>query len=226
MSGFREALLVELAALGDPERAVKQQAYMKSALPFHGVPVPQVRSLTRSLVRRLPLASRSEFVRIIEEVWDGATHREERYAALALLRAPRYKQWTRDTGIVPLLRRLIVDAAWWDLVDELSHCVGDVLRSAPDAMEPVVRAWSREEDLWLRRSSIICQLGFRGETDLALLTDAIEGSIGDPDFFARKAIGWALREYAKTDPEWVRDYVAANEARLSPLSRREALKSR
>ncbi|AQP48723.1 hypothetical protein BW730_15645 [Tessaracoccus aquimaris] len=226
MSEFRESLRAELATLGDPDRAVKQQAYMKSALPFHGVPVPQVRSLTRSLVRRLPVASRAEFVHTVEAVWDGATHREERYAALALLRAPRYKQWARDVEIVPLLRRLIVDAAWWDLVDELSHCVGDVLRSAHEAMEPVVREWSRDDNLWLRRSSIICQLGFREATDLSLLTEAIDGSIGDRDFFARKAIGWALREYAKTDSEWVRGYVAANEARLSPLSRREALKSR
>ena len=87
----------------------------------------------------------------------------------------------------------------------------------------VMRAWSRDSNRWKRRTSIICQLGAKQATDVALLTDCIEANIADPDFFLRKGIGWALREFAKTEPGWVRAFVAAHPG-LSPLSRREALK--
>ena len=91
-------------------------------------------------------------------------------------------------------------------------------------MTGVIRAWALDEDLWLRRAAIICQLGFQDETDLDLLSYAIAGSLDDEDFFARKAIGWALRDYARTDAEWVRRLVDQHRGRLSPLSVREALK--
>lgn len=91
-------------------------------------------------------------------------------------------------------------------------------------MTGVIRAWALDEDLWLRRAAIICELGFREETDLDLLSYAIAGSLDDGDFFARKAIGWALRDYAGTDAEWVRRFVDRHRGRLSPLSVREALK--
>jgi 3-methyladenine DNA glycosylase AlkD len=88
-----------------------------------------------------------------------------------------------------------------------------------------MRAWSRSEDVWKRRTSILCQLGFKKDTDLKLLYGCIEPSLGSKEFFLRKAIGWALRQYAWTNPEEVRRYVRNNTARLSPLSRREAMKN-
>lgn len=117
--------------------------------------------------------------------------------------------------------------AWWDLVDQVSHCVGAVLLADHAAALPVIRGWLDHPDRWLRRASIICQLGLRDRTDLRLLADAIATNLapapGAEDFFIRKAIGWALREYGKTDPAYVVAFVAA-EPRLSPLSRREALR--
>ena len=92
------------------------------------------------------------------------------------------------------------------------------------AVEPTVRRWSVDPDRWLRRSSIICQLGARTSTDRALLADVIDANLADREFFVRKAIGWALRQYARTDPDWVRSFVAARRAALSPLSYREAVK--
>ena len=127
------------------------------------------------------------------------------------------------TRMLALLRHLITTGAWWDHVDELaSRPLGDLLRSHPGTVTPLLRGWAHEEDLWLRRSAIIAQLFSREATDLALLTEAIEASIADRDFFARKAIGWALRQYAHTDAAWVQAFVAAHPD-LSPLSRREAL---
>jgi 3-methyladenine DNA glycosylase AlkD len=88
---------------------------------------------------------------------------------------------------------------------------------------PVIRSWARDPDLWLRRTAVLCQLGDKGATDLGLLSEVIEANAGDREFFVRKAIGWALRDYARTDPGWVLAYVEAHPS-LSPLSRREALK--
>jgi 3-methyladenine DNA glycosylase AlkD len=85
-----------------------------------------------------------------------------------------------------------------------------------------IRAWSTDDNLWLRRVAILGQLGRRDRVDLALLADAIEPNRADPEFFVRKAIGWALREVARWDPDWVRAYV--DRVELSPLSRREATK--
>jgi 3-methyladenine DNA glycosylase AlkD len=125
---------------------------------------------------------------------------------------------------VPLYRHWIVTGAWWDTTDEIApKRVGPLLRADPAAVAPVLRRWSTDEDRWLRRASVIAQLGSRAATDTGLLAAAIEANAEDRDFFLRKAIGWALRQHARTDPAWVRRFVAEHPG-LSPLSRREALR--
>ena len=124
---------------------------------------------------------------------------------------------------------LVVTGAWWDLVDPLaSHQVGRILGLDRASVSPAVRAWAREDDLWVRRTAVLCQLGSKADTDTDLLGDVLVANLqGSPygrEFFIRKAVGWALREYAKTDPAWVREFVAAHDADLSGLSKREALK--
>jgi 3-methyladenine DNA glycosylase AlkD len=126
---------------------------------------------------------------------------------------------------MPMLEELIVTGAWWDYVDEVAGVVGDLLRRYPKAIRPLMRRWSTDPSLWKRRVSIICQLAFKHETDLDLLYANIEPNLADRDFFIRKAIGWALRQYAWTDPDEVARYVRAHETGLSGLSRREALKN-
>src|SRR5262249_40691403 len=125
-----------------------------------------------------------------------------------------------------MYEEMIVTGAWWDVVDDLaSHSVGPLLRRYPKAIASEMRAWSRSESLWKRRTSILCQLSFKKETDLRLLYACIEPSLDSKDFFLRKAIGWALRQYAWTDPNEIRRYVRHHQDRLSPLSKREALKN-
>jgi 3-methyladenine DNA glycosylase AlkD len=126
---------------------------------------------------------------------------------------------------MPMLEEMIVEGAWWDYVDALAQVVGDLLRSHPKEIRPLMRAWSTDANLWKRRVSIICQLSFKRDTDLELLYANIESNLSDRDFFIRKAIGWALRQYAWTDPKEVARYVREHEAQLSGLSRREALKN-
>ena len=125
-----------------------------------------------------------------------------------------------------LYEELIVDGAWWDFVDGIaSHRVGPILRAFPAPMKKLMRQWSRCGNIWKRRTAILCQLGFKQETDLKLLYDCIEPSLGEKEFFLRKGIGWALRQYAWTDPDEVIRYVREKGDALSPLSRREALKN-
>ena len=212
-----------LAAAANPEKAPQMQAYMKSALPYHGVPMPEVRRITRAVFADHPLEDRATWESTVRALFDEASHREEWYAALMLLNQRRYAAYL-DGEVMPLLRHLITAGAWWDVVDDVSHRVGDALLADRERVEPVVRGWIDCDDLWLRRSAVICQLGHRERTDLQLLVDAIEPAMPEREFFLRKAIGWALREYAKTDAAWVRRFVAEHEDTLSGLSRREALK--
>jgi 3-methyladenine DNA glycosylase AlkD len=213
-----------LAAAADPARAAQMQRYMKSTMPYYGVPAPASRKIFAEVFAAHPLPDRPRWLATVQELWDGATHREEWYAALALTGDRRYAAYN-DPGALPLYAGFILVGAWWDVVDETAaRRVGPLLRAHPEQVRPEVRAWITAPDRWLRRASIICQLGSKDRTDIDLLTAAIDANAGDKDFFLRKGIGWALRQHAKTDPEWVRGFVAARRDRLSPLSVREATK--
>jgi 3-methyladenine DNA glycosylase AlkD len=213
-----------LSAAGDPEKAVTQQAYMKSELPYHGITSPDLKRLLRPVLALYEPESRDAHEATVRTLWDEVTHREEWYAAIALARHRRARQWL-DPASVPLWRHLIVTGAWWDVVDEIAaHLVGQTLAAHRAEVTPVMQAWATDDDLWLRRTSLICQLTFRGETDLDLLRHAIDSNIDDPSFWLRKAIGWALRQHARTDPDWVLAEVARHGDRMAGLSRREATK--
>ena len=197
---------------------------MKSGLPYHGVRMPALRRLCRELIAAHPLATREEWEATIRTLWHEATHREERYAALVLLSDRGYAAY-RTPEALPLVEELVVDGAWWDLVDWLAHVTRHVLVADREAVKPVLRAWSRDECLWKRRVAILSQLGLEAETDVSLLLDCIEPNLDDRAFFVRKAIGWALRDYAWHDAAWVAQTVAELGDRLSPLSRREATRN-
>ena len=209
----------------DPARAAAQQRYMKSSMPYFGLTSPQLKAALAPLLRdpALAMESRDQWLATVEALWHTATHREQWYAAIALARHRPYRAWV-DSDAMPLWESLIRDGAWWDVVDEIAtHLVRDTVLAHPSVEGLRMREWAAGDSLWVRRSSIICQVGARERLDQALLTDTIEPNIDDRDFFARKAIGWALRDHARHDPDWVRAFVAAHPD-LSGLSRREALK--
>ncbi|NYF16138.1 3-methyladenine DNA glycosylase AlkD [Microbacterium sp. AK009] len=205
-----------LRKAADPSRAAGQQAYMKSAMPFLGIRVPEVRRLVAEVANSAGPVTRLSAARLL---WDDATHREERYAAMALL---RHRGVRGEPRLVPIVEHMVRTGAWWDITDELAHRLGDLLDARPDETAVIVRAWAHDDDLWIRRIAILSQLGRRRRVDQALLDEAISPNAADSEFFIRKAIGWALRDHARTDPAWVRAFVAAHD--LSPLSVREALK--
>ena len=215
----------ELRKVADPIKATQMQAYMKSAMPYHGVPAPVARPIFRNVFADLRFEDADSWTRSVLQLWRQARFREEWYAAVALCQSRQAMRFqTPET--LPMYEEIIVGSAWWDIVDGIaSHCFGLLLRRYPQPIAREMRSWSHSENIWKRRTSIICQLSFKGDTDLRLLYACIKPSLNSNEFFLRKAIGWALRQYAWTDPDEVRRYVRSNEKRLSPLSQREALKN-
>jgi len=214
-----------LAESADPVKAPQMQAYMKSSMPYRGVSAPALRQLCRNAFKAHPVDSADEWQRVVLELWRNARFREERYAAVLLTQARVYRPFQTFSSL-SMLEEMIVTGAWWDFVDTLAgYNLGDLLRAEPRRMKPLMRRWAHDADIWKRRSAILCQLKFKHDTDLELLYDCIEPNLPHKDFFIRKAIGWALRQYAWTDPKEVRRYVKANTDRLSPLSVREAVKN-
>ena len=198
---------------------------MKSEMPFYGVPSPVQKRLWRDVFAAHPLATRARWQAAALEMWRKAAFREERYAAVGLVSDRRYLSY-RTAAALPMLEEMIVTGAWWDYVDALaSHPLGDVLVSDTPRVSRVMRRWAKDRDMWKRRAAILCQLRRKRETDLALLYDCIEPNLTDREFFIRKAIGWALRQYAWTDPQEVKRYVKAHRDGMSGLSVREALKN-
>ena len=228
-SGKASALLMrarrELSRIADAHRAAGAQAYMKSVMPYHGVSTPLLRESCMKIFAGLELSSRTIWRDHVLSLWRGAKFREERYVAIALTGHKLAKPF-QTSAAMPLYEEIIVTGAWWDYVDDVaSHRVGPILRDYPEAMKRKMLAWSKSSNLWKRRTSIICQLGFKQHTDLDLLYACIDPSMDSKEFFLRKAIGWALRQYAWTDPTEVKRYARRNRARLSGLSYREALKN-
>jgi len=219
MMSLVTSIRTALRQAADPAIAPGQQAYMKSSLPFLGVRVPAVRALVREATRDdrdAPALLEAALV-----LWREAAFREERYAALALM---ALKPLRGDATLLQVHQEMIRTGAWWDLVDEAAHRLREIFDVDPELMAVEMRVWSDDHDLWVRRAAIISQIGRRDATDLDVLEYAILANVDDPEFFIRKAIGWALREYGKHDLEWVRTFVSQH-PELSPLSRREALKS-
>jgi len=217
-----------VAEAGDPGRAPQMQAYMKSAMPFRGVASPELRVLCREAIAAHPLEDRTAWQAAVLELYDAARYREERYAALAVAGHHRYRVH-RDPASLEMYRHLVVTGAWWDLVDTIAtRHVGDVLARFRPEVAPLLRTWAEDDDLWLRRTAVLAQLKHKEQTDTDLLREVLEANLEESrhgrEFFVRKALGWALREYARTDPAWVRAFVRGHEDELSGLTRREALK--
>ncbi|QDZ07155.1 DNA alkylation repair protein [Sphingomonas panacisoli] len=222
---LRHRVRQALEAVAEPVRAPAMQAYMKSAMPYLGVSSVPRRTALKTVFGGLDWADSAAWQNDVLALWRDAEFREERYAAIELCAVKAARPFQRIDAL-PMYEEMIVSGAWWDYVDEIAgHRLWVLLQNDRAAMTKRMLDWSTDDDMWKRRSSIICQLPAKGATELDLLYRCIEPSIGSTEFFLRKAIGWALRQYAWTDPDEVARYVAANEGRLSGLSKREALKN-
>ncbi|GAA4928819.1 DNA alkylation repair protein [Streptomyces coeruleoprunus] len=223
-SALADLVLPRLTALygaaADPARAVQAAAYMKGVAPFLGIPTPERRTLSRAVLEGLPRPDEADCTAIALRCW-RLPEREYQYFAVDYLRR-HVRRCT--SAFLPVTRHLVTTVPWWDTVDLLAaHVVGGLVAADP-ALRTEMDAWAASDDIWLVRAALLHQLGHKDATDTARLFRYCLNRADDADFFVRKAIGWSLRAYARTDPDAVRGFVDAHRDRLSPLSVREALK--
>lgn len=204
-----------LEAAADAEKAKGMSAYLKDQFKFLGIQKPEREKLTKDFLKQ----KKKEPIdwSFAEECY-GREEREFHYFAVGYVLMMKDKFTPED---LVRIESLITRNSWWDTVDMFNIPVGRMFLKYPRITE-TIRRWMTSENMWLRRSAIIFQLHLKEKTDKALLAEAIESSLGSKEFFINKAIGWALREYSKTDAQWVRDFIASHE--LAPLSVREASK--
>jgi 3-methyladenine DNA glycosylase AlkD len=194
-------------------------AYMRNQYAFLGIPSPERRQLQREALAGLAGPDEQQLASVLHELW-GRAEREYQYAAADIA-----ARWAGVSGpnALGLFRELICTKSWWDTVDALaSHVVGPLVAADPDLAREM-DAWIDDENLWLRRTAILHQLGYKAATDADRLFGYCLRRAHEREFFIRKAIGWALREYSKTGAAAVTAFVATHETELSPLSRREAM---
>ncbi len=211
----------DFLAHADASRAVQMRAYAKSDVPFYGIDAPTRRTLLKPHLKTWRAHNPETYVERVLELWSG-THREEHYAAIDYARAHK----TLITlAQIDLYEQLVREGAWWDHVDVIAnHLVGAAVRKQPEEGFALMDEWIEDADFWIRRTAILCQLAFKQNTDEERLFEYCRMCMHEKEFFIRKAIGWALRQYSYIEPEAVRTFVSTHHDELSGLSRREALK--
>ncbi|HSD38321.1 MAG TPA: DNA alkylation repair protein [Rhodocyclaceae bacterium] len=218
---FCDSTTAALLPRADAQRAEGMRAYMKAHFEFLGIATPVRRLATRELIRNARGLSSKALCGIAGALWE-MPQREYQYVAVDLL-ARHHK--TLDASAIAFMLALARDRSWWDSVDALAGVVGDVVRRhlASDVhAQACMDAALEDEDLWVRRIAMLHQLGWRESVDVTRLFRYATALAPEPDFFIRKAIGWALRDFARYDPEGVRAFLRDMQGKLSSLSLREA----
>jgi 3-methyladenine DNA glycosylase AlkD len=202
-------------------RGQQQQAYMKSTMPYWGIAKPLLTQLALPIIKQYPPASAGEYQTTLTNLFAHATRREEWYAAL--LYARHWKSYIHEENLEAYLA-VIRYGQWWDIVDEVAvHLVGKTLHTSPNTPHYLC-TWIHDENIWVQRTALITQLKYKKDTNFPLLCTLILKVAHEKDFFIRKAIGWSLREYSKTDPAAVAHFINSHTTMLSTLSIREGLR--
>ncbi|MFC4698435.1 DNA alkylation repair protein [Enterococcus aquimarinus] len=201
----------------NPQKAIAMEAYMRNQFKFLGITAPERKILTRDFFKTIDRATIDwEFV---QQCWEK-DEREFQYLAIAYLTKVKQRLTVED---IPRLRQLIVTKSWWDTIDSLDKLVGYVALHHP-TVEATLLDWSTDDNIWLRRVAIDHQILRKEQTNPVLLEKIICHNFGQKEFFINKAIGWSLRDYSKTNPEWVKAFIARHQDQMAPLSIREASK--
>lgn len=204
----------------DAERALAMAAYMKHNFKYYGIKSPIRKAITSEFFKPFKDIEMKEIEKTVKEMW-AKNEREWHYAAMDLLVLNK-KKWNEKS--IQLFEYLLLRNAWWDSVDLIAaHMVGAYFKNYPENRTSILDKWINSENMWLQRVCLIFQLGYKKETDVEYLREAILQLNHSKQFFIQKAIGWALRQYAKVNPEFVLRFVEVNE--LKPLSKREAIKN-
>jgi len=203
----------------DPTQAAPMKKYMRDQFEYLGIKTPKNGALQKEFYAQYGLPELSDLDEILRDLW-ALPQREFQYVAVGLL--GRFNKQI-PAKFIKTIEYLLVTKSWWDTVDSIAGgTVGTHFHRFPDVSEKYLAKWRASDNFWLRRTMILFQLGYKKETDFELLCDIIRENLDSKEFFINKAIGWALRQYAWTDPNAVKKFVKATP--LHPLSRREAMK--
>lgn len=203
----------------NPDNAFYMKKYMKDKFEYFGIQTRPRRELTKPFLKKDTLPTIENLDVLIKELW-AKPQREFQYFGIELVE--KYSKQLNKNNL-PLIEFMVTNKSWWDTVDGIAtRVVGDLFRNYPELIIPVTKKWMASDNLWLQRTSILFQLKYKSLTDIDLLFKFIKTLEGSKEFFINKAIGWALREYSKTDPQIVIKFV--NSHNLAPLSKREAMK--
>ena len=202
----------------DSGKSATMKAYMKNQFEFLGISTPDRKLLSKDFLKAARKDEKPNW-KFIFDCWAQA-EREFQYLALNYLDALKDTLTPDD---IPNIKQLALSKSWWDTIDGLDRIAGHIALKYPDVNQTLLE-WSLDENFWLRRIAIDHQLSRKGKTNTGLLKQIIENNLGQKQFFINKAIGWSLREYSKTNPDWVRAFLEEYRGRLAPLSIREASK--
>ena len=223
-SDFRDNLLTRFSEIGDADRAKYQQSYMKTDMPFWGIRTPDTRKIVKDLIKDSSLESADDWKSLIDFIWTNASKREEWYASIEILNHTRFRKWVIPDHM-DLVEKMVVEGAWWEIIDPIAtHGVYQMLLNQPEETASIIRNWAQARNIWKRRTAILTQLLSKEKMDWNLQKEVMEYSLAEKEFFLQKAIGWVLRQYSRTGPKRVSDYVSENEDRLSALAKREGMK--
>lgn len=200
------------------ENAVYMKKYMKDKFDFLGIKSSKRKELQKEFFKDIDKNSPIDKT-LVNNLWNE-NYREYQYLAIDYL-IKKKKQLEKDD--ILFIKELITNKSWWDSVDLIaSHLLGEICKLCPELVDEYIIDWSKDENLWIRRSTILYQLKYKENVDTNVLEIVIRNNKEDNDFFIKKAIGWMLREYSKTNKEWVKVFISKNE--LSKLSIKEASK--
>ena len=219
MDTYSAHIIGAFSANANTDIAQQQAAYMRDQFSFFGLKSPVRKELGRPFLAKANLPPKVELDTIVKTLWQRP-ERELQYFAQEL--CARYLPKAERSDL-KLYEYMVVTKSWWDTVDFIaSTLIGNYFKHFPNAIAPKVDEWLASGNMWMQRSAIIFQLKYKSDTDAELLAEVIRTLLPSKEFFINKAIGWALREYSKTNLEWVINFVESTN--LSGLSRREALR--
>lgn len=221
MSGITlaKAIIDEFHKKADPSNQSAMENYMRNQFPFLGIKTPVRKATLQPLFKQYGKLTWEETVSAVDYLW-RQNEREFQYAALTILEKQKKKL---PASSIILIMELVTSKSWWDTVDHLaSHMCGSYFSLHPHEIDAMTRSWINSDNMWVRRTAILSQLKFKEKTDEKLLFDLILQCRHEKEFFIQKAIGWALREYSKTNKSAVVDFIEHND--LPKLSKREGLK--
>ena len=219
MTDFIQTLGLEFEANSNAQIAAGQKAYMRNQFEFYGIKTPERRKLQRPFLVKSYLPEKNELEQIVKTLWQKP-QREYQFFAQELVSKYSRRFDKRD---ISLLEYMVTHKSWWDTVDFIAvKLIGPYFDQYPEQLDSYLKKWMASNNIWLQRCCLLYQLKSKDKMDVTRLEYIIQKLLGSKEFFINKAIGWVLREYSRTNPKWVKDFVANND--LAGLSRREALR--